>query len=222
MSDCTSRTPRRITVPEPPSDFTVRACSRPDLGDSHLVLAAAERIHGSSLAPRMAHEVLISACPLTAVPAWIRHHVGEAYRAYSQFVARGGTEYCPDLDDPAEVCDRMAALPEGLMPRLSAAFEGLEREADPEAFFRNWYTSLSRRYDQAMQAARMESGSDTKRSHQRSLRIVKDTVPDFSQFFDCLRDFIGRRACVSGGWNGGDSWRCDWDMDRFTRPAVWR
>jgi hypothetical protein len=115
----------------------------------------------------------------------------------------------------------MAKLPDGLMERLSAAFVGLEREADQGTFFRNWYASLSRRYAQAMQSARTGAGPDTTERHQRSLRVVKDTAPDFSQFFDCLRDFIGFRACLYGGWSAGDSWRRDWDMDQFMRPVVW-
>lgn len=221
MPDCTSRTPRRLAVPQPPADFTARACGVLDHGDSHVVVAAAQRIHGSIWTTRMEREVVMASCPVTAVPAWIRHHVGEAYSTYSRFVALGGTEYCPDLDDPADVCDRMATLPDSLMNRLSAAFVGLEREADQDAFFRNWYASLSRRYGQAMQSARTGAGSDTKGGHQRSLRVVQDTVPDLSQFFDCLRDFIGYRACASGGWSAGDLWRRDWDMDRFTRPAAW-
>mgnify|MGYP006438225453 CR=1 FL=1 len=148
--------------------------------------------------------------PLDNVPSWVRHHAGEAWSCYSEFRAHGGTQYCPELDKPAGVCERIARMPEGLRDRLDPVFVGLEREADPEDFFRIWFAALQRNFINILEAAKEASASDTVKRLRLSQQAVLDTAPEFSQFFDSLRDFIGASACKAGSWRQGDSWRAEW------------
>ena len=155
------------------------------------------------------------------LPSWIRHHVGEAWSIFSGRIEQGGAEFCPKEDDPAEVCDILENIPEILLPRLEPSFIGLQREADPDEFFKNWYLGLSKRYTQDMKTVKLISGSDYKKRYQKSALVLQKFIPEFTAFFDSLREFIGNQACLNSRWKQGDASRKKWDLAAFERDIVW-
>ena len=61
----------------------------------------------------------------------------------------------------------------------------------------------------------MVSGSDYWKHYRRCTRVVRKTVPDFIEFFDSLRMFIGCSTWLIGRWREGDSWHKKSDMGAF-------
>ncbi len=76
----------------------------------------------------------------------LAHDVSHAWYRFSAFVARGGTEFLPEADDPRDVCERMERMPEGMLARLDPSFAALERANDPQGRYRAWYKKLCENY----------------------------------------------------------------------------
>jgi hypothetical protein len=151
--------------------------------------------------------------PLKNVPSWIKHHAGEAWGSFSEFAAQGGIVHCRELDDLDGVCELFAKMPEVWANRLEPCFVGLEREADPDGFFRQWYAEIKRRYIKALDIAQSSSLSNSKKRHFLCQRALAEAVPSFAQFFDSLRCFLGLSACHGGRWRDGDEARSKWQPD---------
>ena len=155
------------------------------------------------------------------LPSWIRHHVWKAWSVFSSFVAQSGTEFCPEIDDPQDVCNRLASMPEKLLDRLEPSFIGLEREVDNDGIFRNWYSALSKRYAHDMKTVKLIYRTDYTKSYTHSALVVQKFIPEFAKFFDSLREFIGIQACLNSCWRQGDTYRAKWDLSVFERHIVW-
>ena len=151
----------------------------------------------------------------------VAHDVSHAWHRFSAFVARGGTEFLPETDDPRDVCERMERMPEGLLDRLDPSFTALERANDPQSRYRAWYKKLCENYSAAMIAARLIAGPDQEKRYQECTRAVKETVSSFEEYFDALREFIGCTHKHAGRWREGDYFRDNWDMKVFDRKVVW-
>ena len=65
------------------------------------------------------------------------------------------------------------------------------------------------------------SGSDYRMRYRHYARAVQKSVPEFTEFFNDLRKFIGNEACRSGQWRQGDASRAAWNMDVFERQVIW-
>ena len=109
--------------------------------------------------------------------AQVAHDVSHAWHRFSAFVARGGTEFLPEVDDPHDVYERMERMPEGLRDRLDPSFAALERANDPQGRYRAWYKKLCENYTAAMIAARLIAGPDQEKRYQECARVVKETPP---------------------------------------------
>lgn len=207
--------PKSNTRPTPPCDYAERACLPLVPGDADVVALAVKRILGTApdTIPRQKRTTEMLSLPLENVPSWISHHAGEAWSSFSEFVAQGGVEYCRDSDDLDEVCDLFARVKENWLDRLESCFAGLEREADPDGFFRVWCMSMHRSYLEALFAAQLSSLSDSTRRHLLCQRAVSEIVPSFAQFFDSLRDFVGAGNFQSGKWGQGDEYRKGWSVN---------
>ena len=205
--------------PTPPKDFTARACGPLNHGDS--IISVAKTKSMPALSSRQKRSIEMASYPVDSLPSWLRHQVGEAWNIFSGFVALGGTVFCPEIDDPQDVCLRLAYLPESLLDRLEPSFIGLQREADPDEFFQNWYLGLSKRYTQDMKTARLISSVDYKKRYQKSALVLQKFIPEFTVFFDSLREFIGNQACLSSRWRQGDGSRARWNLAMFERHIVW-
>jgi len=205
--------------PIPPKDFAARALLPLDHGDSIISFAKTKSM--PALSSRQKRSIEMASYPVDSLSSWLRHQVGEAWNIFSGFVALGGTVFCPEIDDPQDVCLRLAYLPESLLDRLEPSFIGLQREADPDEFFQNWYLGLSKRYTQDMKTARLISSVDYKKRYQKSALVLQKFIPEFTVFFDSLREFIGNQACLSGRWQQGDVSRKKWDLAMFERHIVW-
>ena len=151
----------------------------------------------------------------------VAHDVSHAWHRFSAFVARGGTEFLPEVDDPHDVYERMERMPEGMLDRLDPSFAALERANDPQGRYRAWYKKLCENYSAAMIAARLIAGPDQEKRYQECARVVKETASSFEEFFDALREFIGCTDNHTGRWPQGDSFREKWDMKVFDRQVVW-
>ena len=209
--------------PTPPKDFAARALLPLDPGKSDVCLNSASGILGKSneIKGQLSRTSCMASYRVENLPSWIRHHVGEAWNICSGRIEQGGAEFCPKEDDPAEVCDILENIPESLIPRLEPSFIGLEREADLDWFFRNWYSRLCERYNKSMETINLMSGSDNEKRYRHSAQVVRGSVPEFTEFFDSLREFIGDEACLSSRWRQGDASRKKWNMDVFERHVVW-
>jgi len=209
--------------PIPPKDFAARALLPLDPGKSDVCLNSASGILGKSneIKGQQSRTSCMASYSVENLPSWIRHHVGEAWSIFSGRIEQGGAEFCPKEDDPAEVCDILENIPEILLPRLEPSFIGLQREADPDEFFKNWYLGLSKRYTQDMKTVRLISGSDYKKRYQKSALVLQKFIPEFTAFFDSLREFIGNQACLNSRWKQGDASRKKWDLAMFERHIVW-
>ena len=205
--------------PTPLKDFNSRASGPLEHGDNNISYIAAKRM--TDLSSRKLRSIDMAYYPVNSLPSWLRHHVGEAYSMFSCFVEQGGTVFCPELDDPREVCDRLANFPESLLDRLEPSFIGLEREADPDEFFKNWYLGLCQKYIQDMKTVKLISGPDYKKRYQKSALVLQKFIPEITAFFDNLREFIGNQACLSSRWKQGDVSRAKWDLAMFERDIVW-
>ena len=151
----------------------------------------------------------------------VEHDVSHAWYMFSAFIARGGTEFLPELDDPRDVCERLERMPEGMLDRLDPSFAALERENDPQGRYRAWYKKLCENYTAAMIAARLIAGPDQEERYQECARVVKETASSFEEYFDALREFIDCTHKHTGRWRDGDSFRDKWDMKVFDRQVVW-
>ena len=151
--------------------------------------------------------------PLKNVPSWIKHHAGEAWSSFSEFAAQGGMLYCREIDDLDHVCELFAKMPDVWSDRLEACFVGLEREADPDGFFRRWYAALIQYYFKSLAIAEATSLYDSKRRHLLCRMAVSEAVPSFAQFFDSLRCFLELSGCHAGRWRDGDEARSKWSLD---------
>ena len=209
--------------PIPPKDFAARALLPLDPGKSDVCLNSASGILGKSneIKGQQSRTSCMASYRVENLPSWIRHHVGEAWSIFSGRVEQGDAEFCPKEDDPAEVCDILENIPEILLPRLEPSFIGLQREADPDEFFKNWYLGLSKRYTQDMKTVKLISGSDYKKRYQKSALVLQKFIPEFTAFFDSLREFIGNQACLNSRWKQGDGSRKKWDLAAFERDIVW-
>ena len=209
--------------PKPPKDFAARALLPLDPGESDVCLNSGNGILGQSneIKGQQSRTSCMALNSVENLPSWIRHHVGEAWSIFSGRIEQGGAEFCPKEDDPAEVCDILENIPEILLPRLEPSFIGLQREADPDEFFKNWYLGLSKRYTQDMKTVKLISGSDYKKRYQKSALVLQKFIPEFTAFFDSLREFIGNQACLNSRWKQGDASRKKWDLAMFERHIVW-
>jgi hypothetical protein len=209
--------------PIPPKDFAARALLSLDPSKNDVCLNSASGTLGQSneINGQQSRASCMASYSVENLPSWIRHHVGEAWNIFSGRIEQGGAEFCPKEDDPAEVCDILENIPEILLPRLEPSFIGLEREADPDGFFRNWYLRLRERYNKSMETVNLMSGSDNEKRYRHSARVVRGSVPEFTEFFIDLRKFIGDEACLSSRWRQGDASREKWNMDVFERHVVW-
>ena len=208
-----------IFAPVPPKDFGSRACGPLNHGDSSIGVAAAKKIMGSS--SRQQRSLEMASYPVDGLPSWVRHHAGEAWCIFCEFIVQGGTIFIRELDDSVDVCVRLVSMPENLLDRLEPSFIALEREADPDGFFRNWYLRLRERYNRSMETVNQMSGSDNEKRYRHSARVVRGCVPEFTEFFDSLREFIGYEACLSSRWRQGDASRKKWNMELFERYVFW-
>ena len=209
--------------PVPPKDFAASARLTLDHGDSDICIDAVQRMRGPLNPPsdREARCIGMASYPAGSLPSWIRHEAGEAWSSFSKFIANGGTEFCPEFDDPQDVCTMLSSMPEGLLKRLDPVFVGLKRGADPDGFFQHKFIDVCSQYVQSMKTAFLLSGSGHEEMYRNSARVLKAAVPAFAEFFDDLRSFIGDEACIGGRWREGDSWREEWDMSLFERRVVW-
>ena len=205
--------------PTPPKDFAARACDPLEHGDSNICVTAAKKTMDVSI--RQQRSIEMASYPLDSLPSWLRHHAGEAWSIFSNRIGRGGVEFCPELDDPKEVCELLANMPESLLNRLEPCFLGLEREGDPKGFFRNWFLELSKKYRQDMLSADLISGSNDAERYQNRARAVGKSVPEFTEFFESLREFIGNEACMNSSWLQGDASCAAWDLAVFEKHIVW-
>lgn len=207
--------PQATTRPNPPSDYAERASLPLVRGDADVVAVAVERILGCgpdlTVRQRWATDMLCF--PLKNVPSWIRHHAGEAWSSFSEFAAQGGIKYCSESDDLDEVCEQFTRMPKYWLDRLDPCFVGLEREADPDGFFRQWYEAIMRRHLKALDVAQSASLSDSKKRHFLCQKAVSEAMPSFAQFFDSLRDFVGAGHASSGRWRQGDQYRKGWSVN---------
>jgi hypothetical protein len=204
--------PRATTMPNPPNDYAERASLPLVRRDADLVAAAAERILCDEpyFTPREKRVTDMLCFPLENVPSWIKHHTGEAWSSFSEFAARGGIMHCREIDDLNHVCDLFAKMPEVWADRLEACFVGLEREADPDSFFRDWYAAIISRYHKSLVIAQSSYLSDSKKRHLLCRMAVSEAVPSFAQFFDSLREFVGAEHVSGGRWGQGDGYRKSW------------
>ena len=209
--------------PTLPKDFAAPALLPLDPDKSDVCLNSASGILGKSneIKGQQSRTSCMASYSVENLPSWIRHHVGEAWSIFSGRIEQGGAEFCPKEDDPAEVCDILENIPEILLPRLEPSFIGLQREADPDEFFKNWYLGLSKRYTQDMKTVKLISGSDYKKRYQKSALVLQKFIPEFTAFFDSLREFIGNQACLNSRWKQGDASRKKWDLAMFERHIVW-
>lgn len=207
--------PKATKRPKPPRDYAERASLPLDRGDADVVAFAAERILGAGrhLKVRQRWVVDMLCFPLRNVPSWIKHHAGEAWSSFSEFAAQGGILHCHEIDDLEHVCDLFAQMPEVWTDRLEASFVGLEREADPDSFFRDWYAAIISRYQNSLAIAQSSSLSDSKKRHLLCRMAVSEAVPSFAQFFDSLREFVGAEHASGGRWGQGDESRKDWNVN---------
>lgn len=205
---------KRTTRPNPPHDYAERARLPLVRGDADVVAVAVESILGArpDLTVRQRRATEMMCFPLKNVPSWIRHHAGEAWSSFGLFSAEGGIEYCRESDNLDHVCDLFAKMPEVWTDRLEPCFVGLEREADPDGFFRKWYAAIVRRYLKLLAAAQEKSPSNSNRRHFLCRMAVSEVVPSFAQFFDSLRDFVGVGQISSGRWGQGDEYRKGWSF----------
>ena len=137
------------------------------------------------------------------------------------FIAQGGTEFLPEMDDPQDVCERMERMPAGMLARLNPSFATLERANDPQGRYRAGYDKLCENYSAAMIAARLIAGPDQEKRYQECARVVKETASEFEEYFDDLREFISCTDSHTGRWREGDSFREKWDMKVFDRQVIW-
>ena len=204
--------PQATTRPNPPCDYAERASLSLDREDADVVAVAAERILGAgrhlTVRERRATDMLCF--PLANVPSWVRHHAGEAWSSFSEFAAQGGMAHCREIDDPDYVCDLFAQTPERWLDRLDPCFVGLEREADPDSFFRDWYAAIISSYHKSLAIAQSSSLSDSEKRHLLCRMAVSEAVPSFAQFFDSLREFVGAQHVSGGRWGQGDGYRKSW------------
>jgi hypothetical protein len=209
--------------PTLPKDFAAPALLPLDPDKSDVCLNSASGILGKSneIKGQQSRTSCMALNSVENLPSWIRHHVGEAWSIFSGRIEQGGAEFCPEEDDPAEVCDILENIPEILLPRLEPSFIGLEREADPDGFFRNWYAGLCERYIQSMETVKLQSGADYKKRYRKSALVLQKFIPEFTSFFDSLREFIGNQACLSSRWTQGDGSRARWNLSMFERHIVW-
>lgn len=204
--------PQVTARPNPPHDYAERAKLPLDRGDADVVSIAIKRILGAGpdLTPRERRATDMLCFPIKNVPSWVRHHAGEAWSSFSQFAAQGGIEFCRESDDLDEVCDLFERMPDCWLDRLEACFVGLEREADPDGFFRQWYAAATRRYLRSLANAQLDSLSDSKKRHLLCQNAVSEAVPSFAQFFDSLREFVGAEYASGGRWGEGERYRKNW------------
>ena len=209
--------------PLPPKDFAARAPRPLDPGKSDDCLNSANKNPRASneSSTEQSRANCMASYRVENLPSWIRHHVGEAWSNYSAYIAQGGIDFCSKTDDPADVCVRLANIPENLLHRLEPSFIGLEREADPDGFYKDWYSGLCERYGRSLKNINLLSGADYKIRYRHYARAVRESVPEFTGFFNDLRNFIGDEACLGGRWHQGDSSRAAWNMDVFERQVIW-
>ena len=209
--------------PIPPKDVAARALRPLDPGKSDDCLNSAIGTLGqpNEINGQQSRASCMASYRVENLPSWIRHHVGEAWSNYSEYIALGGIDFCSETDDPADVCVRLANIPENLLDRLEPSFIGLEREADPDGFYRAWYSGLFERYGRSLETINLMSGSDYRMRYRLYARAVKKSVPEFTGFFNDLRNFIGDEACLGGRWHQGDASRAEWNMDMFERQVIW-
>ena len=204
--------PQATTMPNPPRNYAERASLPLDREDADVVAVAEERILGAgrhlTVRERRATDMLCF--PLANVPSWIKHHTGEAWSSFSEFAAKGGIMHCREIDDLDHVCDLFAKMPEVWADRLEACFVGLEREADPDSFFRDWYAAIISSYHKSLAIAQLSSLSDSEKRHLLCRMAVSEAVPSFAQFFDSLREFVGAEHVSGGRWGQGDGYRKSW------------
>ena len=118
--------------------------------------------------------------------------------------------HCRETDDLDHVCALFAKITEVWDDRLEACFVGLEREADPDSFFRDWYAAIISRYHKSLAIAQSSSLSDSKKRHLLCRMAVSEVVPSLAQFFDSLREFVGAEHVSGGRWGQGDGYRKSW------------
>lgn len=140
---------------------------------------------------------------------------------FSAFVARGGTEFLPEVDDPQDVCERMERMPEGMLALLDPSITALERASDPQGRYRACYDKPCENYSKVMIAARLIAGPDQEKRYQECARVVKETASAFVEYFDDLRGFIGCTDKHTGRCCEGDCFRDTWDMKMFNRQVFW-
>ena len=209
--------------PIPPKDFAARALLPLDPSKNDVCLNSASGILGKSneIKGQQSRASCMALYSVENLPSWLRHHVGQAWSIFSGRVEQGGAEFYPKEDDPTEVCAILENIPEILLPWLEPSFIGLQREVDPDEFFKNWYLELSKRYTQDMKTVKLISGSDYKKRYQKSALVLQKFIPEITAFFDNLREFIGNQACLSSRWKQGDVSRAKWDLAMFERDIVW-
>ena len=204
--------PQATKMPNPPNDYAERASLPLVRRDADLVAAAAERILcvEPDFTTREKRVTDMLSFPLENLPSWIKHYTGEAWSSFSEFAAQGGIVHCCGIDDLNHVCDLFAKMPEVWADRLEACFVGLEREADPDSFFCDWYAAIISRYHKSLAIAQSSSLSDSKKRHLLCRMAVSEAVPSFAQFYDSLRGFVGAGHASGGRWGQGDAYRKDW------------
>ena len=209
--------------PIPPKDFAARALGPLDPSKSDdCINSANKQLRASNeISAGQSRASCMASYRVENLPSWIRHHVGEAWSNYSEYIAQGGIDFCSETDDPADVCVRLANIPENLLDRLEPSFIGPEREADLDGFYRDWYSGLCERYGRSLETINLMSGSDYRMRYRHYARAVQKSVPEFTEFFNDLRKFIGNEACRSGQWRQGDASRAAWNMDVFERQVIW-
>ena len=72
-----------------------------------------------------------------------------------------------------------------------------------------------------METVKLQSGADYKKRYRKSALVLQKFIPEFTSFFDSLREFIGNQACLNSRWKQGDGSRKKWDLAAFERDIVW-
>ena len=72
-----------------------------------------------------------------------------------------------------------------------------------------------------METVKLQSGADYKKRYRKSALVLQKFIPEFTSFFDSLREFIGNQVCLSSRWTQGDGSRARWNLSMFERHIVW-
>lgn len=183
---------RRLVKPTPPREFAT-PCERPlDYGDSPIIIDATKRMLGpiNTLSDQNRRVIEMSACPMASVPGLLRHHVSKARHNCEVFTGRGGADFCPERDDLADVCALLRGILIRWLDLLEPCFVGLERKADPDGYYRNWYSDICDSYGSGLDAADARSPTNQNQRYGLYQSVIRGISPELTRFFDDLGRFL--------------------------------